>query len=252
MGVRKTPAKAAANNAPAKKARKDRKFPALTLEEALALPEAIQKYAAGQKVRRLTLFEKLDKSPDGREAKKLITASGQYGLTEGSYVAEYLELTSDGKEATGEETPTAKKLEARFNLGIKNQPPFFFLYEKTKGSKVPATEVLADYLTEANVEEDEKPECIDTFTLSAKFLGLLRTIAGSERIVSIEQAVEEAPSAPALPHSSASPSGGNGSQTGSGAPVIDTLDQMATSRRCVSTSLRFVKKIQRSAVMPTS
>ncbi len=224
MAVKKVSAKAAAKNAPAKRVRKERKFPALTFEEALALPQAIQKYAAGQKVRRLTLFEKLNKSPDGREAKKLITASGQYGLTKGSYTAEYLEITTEGKEATGDDIPSAKKLEARFNLGIKNQPPFLFLYEKTKGSKMPATEVLADYLTEANVEEDEKPECIDTFTLNAKFLGLLRTFAGSERIVSIEQLVEEAPSAPAPPHSLATSSSGNGSQPNFGSSAIEVTE----------------------------
>jgi len=142
-------------------------------------------------------------------------------LTKGSYTADYLELTAEGKEATGDEIPSAKKLEARFNLGIKNQAPFLFLYEKTKGSKLPATEVLADYLAEANVEEDEKSECIDTFTLNAKFLGLLRTIAGSERIVPSEQALEEAPSAPAPPRSSASPEGGNGSQSNSGSSAIE-------------------------------
>ena len=83
MAVKKASAKAAAKNAPAKRVRKERQFPALTFEEALALPEAIQKYAAGYKVRRLTLFEKLNKSPDGREAKKLITASGRYWINEG-------------------------------------------------------------------------------------------------------------------------------------------------------------------------
>jgi hypothetical protein len=198
MAAKKTPANTPPKHAeaPAKKVRKDRKFPALTFEEALALAEAIQKFAAGNKVRRLTLFEKLDKSPEGREAKRLITASGQYGLTKGSYAAEHLELTTEGKEATGDEIGPAKKLECRFSLSIKNQPPFVFLYEKLKGNKMPAKEVLTDYLSEANIEEDEKAECIDTFTLNAKFLGLLRTIAGSERIVPIEQAIEESPATP--------------------------------------------------------
>jgi len=196
MATSKTRAKGAASkNAVAKTSRqprKERKFPALTFEEALALAEAIQKYAAGQKVRRLTLFEKLDKSPDSAESRRLITASGQYGLTNGSYVAEYLELTPEGSEATGEDVPAAKKLEVRFNLAIKNHAPFAFLYQKLKGGKIPAKEVLADYLSEASVEDDEKAECIDTFILNAKTLGLLRTIAGSERIIPIEQAVEEA------------------------------------------------------------
>jgi len=56
--------------------RKERKFPALTFEEALKLPQAIQEHAAGQRVRRLTLFEKLDKDPGSTEARRLITLLG--------------------------------------------------------------------------------------------------------------------------------------------------------------------------------
>jgi hypothetical protein len=173
--------------------RKERMFPARTFAEALTLAEGIQKYAAGQKVRRLTLFEKLNKEPDSVESRRLVTASGQYGLTKGGYQAEFLELTPEGNDATSEDAPPAKRLAARFSLAIKKHSPFDFLYEKIKGNKVPAREVMADYLSEANVEDDEKAECIDTFILNAKFLGLLRTIGGSERLVPIEQVIEEAP-----------------------------------------------------------
>ena len=165
MAARKTPRKAVAGNVPkpARKPRKERKFPARTFQEALGIAEAIQKYAAGQKVRRLTLFEKLDQSPDTAESKRLITASGQYGLTKGSYASEYLELTPEGKDATGDDTAPAKRLDTRFSLAIKNQAPFAFLYEKVKGNKMPAKEVMSDHLSEAEVEDDEKAECIDTF-----------------------------------------------------------------------------------------
>lgn len=181
---------------PARKPRKERKFPALTFEEALTIPEAIQKYASGQRVRRLLVFEKLNKSPDSLESRRLVTASGQYGLTKGSYLAEYLELTPEGNEATSDNVPPAKKLKARFNLAIEKHAPFILLYNKLKGSRIPAKEVLADSLSEAGIEEPEKAECIDTFILNLKFLGLLKTIAGSERIISIEQALEQAPTAP--------------------------------------------------------
>jgi hypothetical protein len=179
-----------------RKRRKERKFPPLTFEEALTIAEAIQKYAAGQKVRRLTIFEKLNKEPDNSESRRLVTASGQYGLTKGGYQAEHLELTPEGNEATSEIISQAKRLRARFNLAIEKHNPFQFLYQKLKGSKVPAKEVMADSLSDASVEEDEKAECIDTFILNLKFLGLLRTIGGSERIIPIEQAMEDVSIAP--------------------------------------------------------
>ncbi|MGA2630971.1 MAG: hypothetical protein ABSG54_12260 [Terriglobia bacterium] len=175
----------------ARKQRTERKFPALTFEEALEIPEGIQKYASGQKVRRLTLFEKLNKEPDSVEARQLVTASGQYGLTKGGYQADFLELTPEGNEATSDGVAPAKKLQARFNLAIQKHAPFAFLYQKLKGIRMPAKEVLGDYLSEASVEDNEKGECIDKFILNGKFLGLLKTISGSERIIPIEQAVEE-------------------------------------------------------------
>jgi len=46
---------------PKKRTRKARPFPACSFSEALTVGEAIQKYAAGQKVRRLTLFDNLKK-----------------------------------------------------------------------------------------------------------------------------------------------------------------------------------------------
>lgn len=95
-------------------------------------------------------------------------------MTRGSYASEYLELTPEGTDATSDEVAPTKKLEVRFDLAIKNHQPFNFLYEKLRGGKMPVKEVMADYLTEANVEDDEKPECIDTFVLNAEFLGLLR------------------------------------------------------------------------------
>ena len=174
-----------------RKPRTERKFPATTFEEALTLAKAIQDHAGGQKVRRLTLFEKLDQSPDSTETRRLITASNQYGLTKGSYTAEYLELTPLGAEASGDDVAAAKQIAARFELAINKVEPFKALYERLKSNKLPAREVMIDYLREAEMPEEQRGECVDTFVLNAKFLRLLRTISGSQRLVPIEQVIEE-------------------------------------------------------------
>jgi hypothetical protein len=184
-------------NGDVKRVRRERKFPALSFEDALSLALAIQEHASGQRVRRLTLFEKMDQSPDGNPSRRLITASGQYGLSKGGYMAEFLELTPEGVEASDTDVPASKQLRARFKLAVDTQPPFNFLYEKMKGNKLPAKEVLADNLKESGlIEDDDIAECIDTFIVNAKFIGLLRTIAGSERLVSIEQLVDETTNTP--------------------------------------------------------
>jgi hypothetical protein len=50
---------------------------------------------------------------------------------------------------------------------------------------------MLDFVRELDMPEDQRGECVDTFVLNAKFLRLLRTIAGSPRLVPIEQVIEE-------------------------------------------------------------
>ncbi len=140
----------------------------------------------------MILFEKLDQSPDSNDTRKLITGSNQYDLTGGSYKAEYLELTSLGAEATGEDIPPPKQAAARFELAINKIYPFKTLYERLKNNKLPAKEVMMDYLREIEIPAEQRAECVDTFVVNAKFLRLLRTISGAERLVPIEQVIEEA------------------------------------------------------------
>ena len=203
-----------------RKPRTERKFPATTFEEALTLAKAIQDHAGGQKVRRLTLFEKLDQSPDSAETRRLITASNQYGLTKGSYMAEYLELTPLGAEASGDDVAPVKQIAARFELAIKKFEPFKALYERLKNNKLPAKEVMLDYVRELEIPEDQRGECVDTFVLNAKFLRLLRTISGSQRLVPIEQVIEEG-----LPAGSPSTSGEPTSDSTLPAAVLESVEE---------------------------
>ena len=60
---------------PGKRKRVTRLFPALTYEECLAFANAIWEYASGQKIRRLTLFDQIGKSPESGTSRTLVTAS---------------------------------------------------------------------------------------------------------------------------------------------------------------------------------
>jgi hypothetical protein len=53
---------------------------------------------------------------------------------------------------------------------------------------------MRDALAEEGYQDDELQECVETLIVNAKFLGLLRTTAGSERMVSIDQLIDELPS----------------------------------------------------------
>ena len=199
-----------AKNAPAKAKKKPKKgkggnvrarttriYPALSFEECLVLADAIQTHASGEKVARLTLLKALNLSPTSSSTQILITSSGKYGLTKGSYAAEHLELTEDGKVASDKNSPPRPKTQARFNLAIKNIKPFELLYNRYRGKKLPSHDVMKDVLDEAKLQITDQKECIDTFVVNVKFIGLLQTIAGSETLVPIETLLEQLPESPA-------------------------------------------------------
>ena len=100
------------------RSRKARPYPASSFNDALPLGEAIMKHAAGEKVRRLTLLQQMDKSPNSGPTKMMITNSGKYGITTGSYAAEYLELTEQGRTAVDSSRPPREQRRASFALAI--------------------------------------------------------------------------------------------------------------------------------------
>jgi hypothetical protein len=195
----KSTAKSNKKRPPAKKRNKNehrrtvKNFPTLSFEEALTIANAIQQYAAGQPIRRLRLFEHLGKSPDSGPSRQLITNSAKYGLTKGSYVAETLELTPDGNTATSEDATPGDRLKARFRLSVENIEPFKTIYDRLKGNKLPSIPVIRDMLIAEGYNPNDAPAVVDTFIVNAKFLGLLRMIAGAERLVPIEHVLEEVP-----------------------------------------------------------
>lgn len=179
-----------AQNDTPRRRRTARLFPAMSFAEALFLGNAIQTHGAGQEIRRLTLFEALNRSPEGGTTRKLITSSGQYGITTGAYNAEFLALTPNGAIATDPDYAESAKLKAKFDLAIANIAPFNSVYEKYKGNRLPTVEVLRDAAREASVGEELVAECVETFLANARELGLIRTIAGSEHLMPIEGVLE--------------------------------------------------------------
>ncbi len=166
-------------------------FPTVPLQTALVIADAIQEHAASQKTRRLTLFEKLGRSPDSGPSRLMITNSSRYGLTRGNYTSEFIELTELGGKATSPEISEIERIKARFDIGIDSIPPFSHLYQKNRNGRIPSPEIMRDSVAEFGIDEHDRKECVEIFLENAKHLGLLRTIAGAERLVPIEQVIEE-------------------------------------------------------------
>jgi hypothetical protein len=189
--VRKTVKKARKDSS--KRSRTPRIYPALSFEASLTLADAIHTYASGERVARLTLLKQMNLSPTSSATQILITSSSKYGITTGSFAADHLELTPVGRVASDKASSPRPKAQARFDLAIKNIKPFEVLYDRYRGKKLPSHDVMRDTLKEAKLEITDDKECIDTFIVNAKFLGLLQTIAGSETLLPIEMLLEQLP-----------------------------------------------------------
>lgn len=189
---------------------KVRSFPNSTFEAALELGLAIQKHNGGEKVRRIRIFESLGKSPESGTSRTMVTNSGKYEITRGSYKAEHLELTKDGNLASNHEVDRSTQLRARFKLAIAGIEPFSDLYEKYKDRKLPTQSFMRDFLQEAGSAGESVNQCAELFVINAKFLGLLKTIAGAERLFSLEHVLEDMGTSPQK-----TPNSENGEDNGS-------------------------------------
>jgi hypothetical protein len=116
QAAKKASKKGVLKQAEAGRTRQLRPYPASSFKDALPLGEAILRYASGEKVRRLTLLQQMDKSPNSSGTKMMITNSGKYGITKGSYAAEYLELTGEGRNAVDPANSLLKYLSLSVSL----------------------------------------------------------------------------------------------------------------------------------------
>jgi hypothetical protein len=174
-----------------KKKRRTYPFPTLSFVDSLVIAHGIWKFASGQKIRRLTLFDHLGKSPESGPSRTLVTASSKYGITLGGSQADYIELTEDGRKATNPDEAQAVRTKTKFKLAIGNNEYFSKLYEQYKGMKLPSKSVMNDFLQEQGLNAAECASCIELFIVNSTYIGILKVMAGAERILTIEQILEE-------------------------------------------------------------
>jgi len=179
-----------------RKKRTQRPYPAVAFKEAKIIGDGIWKHGAGDRIRRLTLFEKLGMSTTSSSTNMAITNSGKYKITVGGYSAEWLSLTELGKIACDPTGSPRAVLDASFKLAIDGVEPFKALYDEYSGKRLVAPEVMRDLLDSKGFDIPDLAECVDLFVTNSKDLKLLRPIAGAETFIPIEQALDEAGTAP--------------------------------------------------------
>ncbi len=138
-------------------------FPHLSLSKTLELVNKIYELGEGEPVRRLTVFHKLGKSPDSGASRVLAVANNSgYGLTNGSYAAEYLSLTDRGRQIASAQDPVSKYegiYEALFSNEI-----FSAFVNRFNNKGVPIDEIAIEYLkTNHKLPQDDAEACWAVF-----------------------------------------------------------------------------------------
>lgn len=170
-----------------------RPYPHQPFEEALELALAIQKEAGSNPIRRLTLFDQMKRAPESGQSRQLITIAGRYGLIKGGYQSEQLQLTPEGDLATNPDVSPRERARARIKLSIDTVETFKSLYEKFSGQKLPSPALLEDAAADLGVPEQFKKECVEIFVVNLRFVGLLQTLSGAERILTVDHALDQLP-----------------------------------------------------------
>lgn len=164
-----------------KRTRRLRPFPAYSLQDALLIAQSIADNNAGRPYSRFSLAESIGRSPESSEFRSLISSSSAYGLTEGSYQALQVNLTPAG---TAIVLPRSEDERQRALVDVAmNVDLFQRLYKHFDQHRLSPQEnfrhtLLRDYNLDASLID----ECIAHFRADGQFVGLIRSVAGAERI----------------------------------------------------------------------
>jgi hypothetical protein len=170
------------------KSRRAKPYPAYGLKETLSIATAIAEQNACKPFSRLSIAEALERSPESSAFRQLITSSSLYGLTEGGYQAPKLALTPLGLSIVAPKSPS----ERRENLvrAGQNVELYLKLYQHFDQHKIPQKDHFKNTLIrDFDVDADDADRCIRLFIDDGRFVGLIRQVAGSDR-VSIHDAVD--------------------------------------------------------------
>jgi hypothetical protein len=167
-----------------KKKRKPREssaYPKRSLMDALQIANAIKEHNAGNPYDRLDLAKAVSKSPTSSEFRMLITASGQFGLTEGSYAASSISLTPLGRSIVFPQSPSERAECLKKTLF--NIPLYAKFFTDFDNNKLPPMEYLVGTLNRTyEIPVEDCKNCYDLIVKNAKELEILDEIGGSQYI----------------------------------------------------------------------
>lgn len=168
-----------------------RPFPVHTFEEALKVAKAIQDKNAGKPWKPLFVAEALGIKPSSSNFREITSSAYKYGLTEGTWNAQYILLTDLGKSITKPLDPNQEvkdKQEAVLKIEL-----FKKVYEHYRDAKFPSPDdsYFKNMLEkEFNVPRELVDECIQLLLANGRYTGIIRDVSGAPYVVFAETAPE--------------------------------------------------------------
>ena len=187
---------------PRKRTRKVRSYPVHTLQDSLAVAEAIQKSNAGLPFDRALLARALSTTPASSSFTMRLNSSAKYGLTQGRYNDHSIAITPRG-EATVAPKDADEQRRALREAAL--EPDVFRrFYELLDGKAMPRAEYAQNLLQrELDIQPDLSAECLQIVEANGLFTDILKRDNSGDLIVMLteagtvsSEAVDSTPSAP--------------------------------------------------------
>jgi len=180
-----------------KKYRPRRPFPIYTLEEALKVAKVIQDKNAGKPWKPIFVAEAMDISPTGNKFRDTASSAHKYGLTKGTWNAQYISLTPLGSSITKPVDPKQEvkdRQQAVLRIEI-----FKRVYEHYRDSKFPSQEdsYFKNMLnSDFNVPRELVDECTTLLIENGKFTNIIRELKTGLFVVFAEEPLKALPEMP--------------------------------------------------------
>lgn len=149
-------------------------FPKHSLEQALRVAKALEDVNGGQPLPPIETATALGVSPGSSDFRVILSSSLKYGLTNGSYKSDRIELDEIGREIV--EPKTAEERQAAIVRAAMSPPTFLSIYDYYKGKKLPEKTFFQNtVIREFYVPREHAEQCVDIFTTNMEYVGLIRT-----------------------------------------------------------------------------
>jgi hypothetical protein len=170
-----------------------RPYPVDDLEKALKIASVIQSKNNGNPWKPMFVAEALKLSPDGNDFRDLTSSSLKYGLTKGSYAADFIELTPLGIKVTKPRNATEKT--EGLQEAVMKIPLFNKIFNYYKDGVFPLKDDFFKNMLEREFQVPAKwtEDAIPIMEKNGRFVGIIREVAGKPRVVLGSTVIGEEP-----------------------------------------------------------